>query len=88
MIRGLRLGGVMAAGALLGSAGYISAAPLGAAASGPYICSGTPSAPGVLSGSHGDVNVSGVCFVNAGPAVVHGIAHGRAARCPARSVRP
>jgi len=72
VIRQLRLGGVVAAGALLGSAGYISAAPLGAAASGPYICSGSPTAPGVLSGSYGSVEVSGICFVNAGPVVVRG----------------
>ena len=72
MIRGLRLGGVVAAGALLSSAGYIAAAPLGAAASGPHICSGSPTAPGVLAGSYGSVEVSGICFVNAGPVVVHG----------------
>lgn len=73
MVRGLRLSGVMAAGALLGSAGYVAAAPLGASASGPYICSGSPTAPGTLAGgSYGSVEVSGFCAVNAGNVVVHG----------------
>lgn len=37
------------------------------------VCSGTPSAPGVLSGTYnGPVVVQGVCFVNAGPAVING----------------
>jgi hypothetical protein len=62
----------VAVGALLGSAGYMSAAPLGAAASGPYTCSGTPTAPGVLAGTYSSVDVTGVCFVNAGAAVVRG----------------
>ncbi len=72
MIRGLRLGGMVAAGALLGSAGYVAAAPLAVSAGGPHVCSGTPTAPGVLAGSFGSVEVSGICFVNGGAAVVHG----------------
>lgn len=37
------------------------------------VCSGTPTAPGLLAGTYsGDVTVDGVCFVNGGPAVVRG----------------
>ncbi len=53
-------------------AGLVAAAPA-AGASGTRTCSGTPNAPGVLVGTiSGDVIVSGVCAVPAGPAVVHG----------------
>jgi hypothetical protein len=39
-----------------------------------YVCSGTAAKPGVLKGNVvGDLDVSGVCYVNAGPATVHGI---------------
>jgi hypothetical protein len=72
MIRGLRLSGVVAAGALLGSAGFVGSASVGAAASGTYVCSGNATSPGVLTGSHGSVDVTGICFVDAGPAVVRG----------------
>lgn len=42
-------------------------------ASAPYTCSGTPTSPGVLTGTYtGNVMVSGLCEVNSGPAVVHG----------------
>jgi hypothetical protein len=41
-------------------------------ADGAHVCSGSASAPGVLVGSFGNVEVSGVCFVNAGPARVRG----------------
>ncbi len=72
MIRALRLGGMVAASALLGSAGCVAGGPLSASASGPHVCSGSPTAPGVLAGSYGSVEVSGICFVNSGAAVVHG----------------
>jgi hypothetical protein len=53
------------------AAGPITAA--GAATTGSSAtCSGTPSAPGVLKGTHSSVVVKGACFVNAGPAVVNG----------------
>jgi hypothetical protein len=39
---------------------------------GGYTCSGTPSAPGVLAGTHRDVRISGFCVVNGGPTVVRG----------------
>lgn len=48
----------------------IAARPASAAAN---ICTGTPSAPGVLAGDYaGNVIVRGACAVNAGPATVHG----------------
>ncbi len=74
MVIGSRLCGVAAAGALLAGAGYAVTAPLPslAAGGGTHVCSGSPSAPGVLAGSYGTVAVSGICFVNSGPAVVHG----------------
>ena len=57
-------------------AGLLAAAPVTAAgaavASGTTTCSGTPTAPGTLTGTHSTVVVSGVCFVNAGRAVVSG----------------
>lgn len=56
-------------------AGLLAATTATAAASeGTYTCSGTlnPFAPGVLSGTHGDVRVVGACAVNGGPAVVRG----------------
>jgi hypothetical protein len=46
--------------------------PAGAAITGTTTCSGTPSAPGVLTGTHGAVVVKGACEVNAGAAVVNG----------------
>jgi hypothetical protein len=39
---------------------------------GTYTCSGTPTAPGVLTGHHGSVRISGVCGVTSGPATVDG----------------
>ena len=40
---------------------------------GPYVCKGSQSKPGVLTGKHSaGVNVKGYCFVNAGPAQVTG----------------
>jgi hypothetical protein len=74
MLIGSKLCGFAAAGALLGGAGFAAAAPTAALASGgsTHVCSGSPSAPGVLAGSYGNVAVSGICFVNSGPAVVHG----------------
>lgn len=43
-----------------------------AAGAGGYTCTGTFGSPGVLSGTHGDVVIRGVCGVNGGPAVVRG----------------
>jgi hypothetical protein len=49
----------------------VLAVPAGAA--GPTTCSGTATAPGTLAGTiSGNVQVSGVCFVDAGPLVVNG----------------
>lgn len=43
------------------------------AAKGPYVCKGSSSKPGVLTGKHSSgVDVKGYCFVNAGPAHVIG----------------
>jgi len=54
----------------------MAAAPVTAAGAavtgGSATCSGTPTAPGVLTGTHGSVVVRGACEVNAGPAVVKG----------------
>jgi hypothetical protein len=72
MIGVSRLCGVAATAALLGGAGYAAAAPAPVLAGGPHVCSGSPTAPGVLAGSFGSVQVVGICFVNGGPAVVHG----------------
>ena len=73
MRAGLRLSGLVAAGTLLGSAGYAAAGPASALADGgTHVCSGTPTAPGVLAGSFDNVAVDGVCFVNSGSALVHG----------------
>jgi hypothetical protein len=56
--------------------GVLAAAPLtaagAAATTGTATCSGSPSAPGVLTGTHGAVVVRGACEVNAGAAVVNG----------------
>lgn len=61
---GTVIGGILAAG---------PATAAGAAATtGTTTCSGTPSAPGVLTGTHGAVVVKGACEVNAGAAVVNG----------------
>jgi hypothetical protein len=71
MVAGLRLRGLATAAALLGGAGF--AAPATALATGgTHVCTGTPTAPGVLAGSFDNVSVTGVCFVNSGPALVHG----------------
>jgi hypothetical protein len=65
-----RLTGILGVGAL--ALGVLTANP--AAANAPsHSCSGTFSAPGVLTGIlTGNVVVHGVCEVNAGDAVVHG----------------
>ena len=51
---------------------FIAASPGTVAASGSdtHICSGTPTAPGVLAGTYESVRVVGACEVNAGPARV------------------
>jgi hypothetical protein len=73
MKAGLRLGGLVAAGTLLGGVGYAAGGPASALADGgTHVCSGTPTAPGVLAGSFDNVAVTGVCFVNSGSASVHG----------------
>jgi hypothetical protein len=54
------------------SVAFVAASPGTVAASGSetYVCSGTPSAPGILAGSYDSVRVVGGCEVNAGPARV------------------
>lgn len=54
---------------MLTGAGVASAS---AAGRGPSVCSGTLKSPGVLTGTHRNVVVRGVCFVNAGRAQVLG----------------
>jgi hypothetical protein len=64
----------LTAGTTLGllSAGTASAAPA-RPGGGPFVCSGTPRSPGVLTaGPHPNVIVSGTCVVNSGRAYVHG----------------
>jgi hypothetical protein len=42
-------------------------------AGGPATCSGTPTSPGVLSGTYSsNVTIEGTCLANAGPAVIEG----------------
>lgn len=64
------------------TAALCAALPGGASATTTQTCSGTFSSPGVLTGYHaGNVNIEGVCVVNAGPAEVHGtltLLHGSA----------
>src|SRR5215467_5351822 len=61
---GAVIGGVLAAGPVTAA---------GAAVTGTTTCSGSPTAPGVLTGTvTSNVVVKGVCFVNSGPAVVSG----------------
>jgi hypothetical protein len=56
-----------------GAALSIMSAGAGTAVAAPKICSGAPTAPGVLAGAYAtNVIVEGACVVNAGPAVVHG----------------
>jgi hypothetical protein len=62
---------------MLGSAGLAAALALaagaGSAAAAPPLCTGTSTAPGVLSGTfNSNVVVEGSCMVNSGPAVVRG----------------
>jgi hypothetical protein len=58
-------------GAVIG--GVLAAGPATVAGAATTTCSGTPTAPGVLSGTvTSSVVVQGVCFVNSGPAVVNG----------------
>jgi hypothetical protein len=82
MAFGLRLGGLAAAAAMLGGAGYAAAAPATAmAAGGTHVCTGSASSPGVLAGTFDNVSIAGVCFVNGGAALVHGnltVQHGAA----------
>ncbi len=62
---------LVAAGGLVLATGALSSGT--AAAAGPPLCVGTPTAPGVLAGDYGSgVTIEGVCAVNAGVAVVHG----------------
>ena len=58
------IGGVLAAGPVTAAGAAVTG--------GTVTCSGTPSAPGVLTGTHGAVVVRGACEVNAGAAVVNG----------------
>ncbi|HLJ04109.1 MAG TPA: hypothetical protein VKT31_11760 [Solirubrobacteraceae bacterium] len=62
---------------LLAVAALILILPLAAAhaarAASSTVCTGNASAPGVLTGAYnGNVVVNGICFVNAGPAIVNG----------------
>lgn len=67
LMTGLGLGSLVAA---LVAAPTMAAS---AATAGGQTCTGTTSAPGVLTGTYqGNVTVNGVCAVNAGPAVVKG----------------
>jgi hypothetical protein len=60
-------------GAVALMVGLLAAVPGVAQASGPHVCSGTPTSPGTLTGTFWtDVVVNGACQVNAGQAVVHG----------------
>jgi hypothetical protein len=72
MLGRIRVGGLASVGALMAAAGFAATGPTATMASGTYVCSGSVSAPGVLAGSFFDVQVQGVCFVNGGPALVHG----------------
>jgi hypothetical protein len=58
------------------SGGVLAVAPntaLAATSTGSvYTCTGTPTAPGVLVGTHASVVVNGACVVAAGPALVKG----------------
>ena len=71
--RRAKLSGTLASVVL--GVGLLVVAPVSASAAeseGTYTCSGTFASPGVLSGTHGSVRVSGACMVNAGPALVKG----------------
>ncbi len=65
-----RLSGYL--GAALLAFGVLIGSPAAASASDGYTCTGSPSSPGHLTGSHGDVTVVGVCFVDQGAAIVRG----------------
>ena len=70
---------------MLTGAGVASAS---AAGRGPSVCSGTLKSPGVLTGTHRNVVVRGVCFVSMpGRAQVLGNLYRRAARGPAGGLR-
>ncbi len=58
--------------ALLVGVSVAGPSSLASATASPFTCSGTFDAPGTLTGNHPSVLVTGVCFVNAGPAVVSG----------------
>jgi hypothetical protein len=62
----------VAAAFLMAGAGFVAtgASPARAATTDVHTCSGSPSAPGVLTGSYDSVRVSGFCVVNQGPATV------------------
>src|ERR1700751_5933548 len=72
MRRGIRrLPGGAVVLALVLCVAAVVAVPAGAGR--PSTCSGTVDAPGTLAGTFsGNVQVSGVCFVDAGPLVVNG----------------
>lgn len=69
-LSGLGAAALLTSGALAGSASFGAASATAAASS--TVCSGTWAAPGTLSGTYSSVSVTGVCFVNGGPAVVTG----------------
>jgi hypothetical protein len=67
---GRRLSVLLGAGGL--ALGVLTASAVPAVAA-PRICSGTPTAPGVLAGTYSaNVVIEGACEVNAGPAIVKG----------------
>src|SRR5438105_6543210 len=62
-----------AASAALVGAAFVGVGGVAQAASPVHRCTGTPHAPGHLAGTFWtDVVIDGVCFVDSGPAVVHG----------------
>ena len=64
---------LLLAGLLASGGGLLATGPSQAFADDAHTCSGTGSAPGVLTGSHGDVQIKGFCVVNAGVADVENL---------------
>ncbi len=62
----------LGAATLLAAVSVAGSTSLASASVPSFTCSGTFGAPGTLSGNYSSVLVTGVCFVNAGPAVVTG----------------
>ncbi len=64
-----RLGSMLGAGGLVVLAMAVSPSLAAGSAS---VCSGSVTSPGTLAGDYSNVAIEGVCFVNGGPANVHG----------------